>query len=133
MTDTLRRLRDGVASRTDQPTDQPTDSPPPIYPTTSSSPVGLLCQSVTAETAGNLGLDRARGMVVLGVTSGSAAAAAGLRQKDVILKINGAEVSDLSALRGIAGEVAMNKTVPVEILRHGSQQVVQLQVSQLRR
>jgi len=139
ITETLRRLRNGVASKAEPPlTSRPEPSeevlsPPVVYATTSSSPVGLLCQSVTPETAAKFGLDRARGMVVLGVTSGSAAAAAGIRQKDVILKINGAEVSDLSSLRQIARGGAATQTVPVEVLRHGSQLVLRLEVDQIRR
>jgi S1-C subfamily serine protease len=121
----LRRLRSGATGRGSSPDSSPD---PVLYATTSSSPVGLLCQTVTADTAGKFGLDAPQGMVVIGVTTGSAAATAGIRQEDVILKINGTEVRDLSALRKVAGP-----SVPVELLRHGSRKVVQLQVDQIKR
>jgi serine/threonine-protein kinase len=129
--DALRRLRNGAPGLSNPPTDLV--PPAPAYPTTSSSPIGLLCQSLTADSAADLGLDAAHGMVVLGVTSGSAAAIAGIRQQDVILKINGAEVNNLSALRRIASDAPAGVPVPVEIFRHGNRQVVQLQVDSIRR
>jgi S1-C subfamily serine protease len=63
-------------------------------------------------------------MVVIGVTAGSAADKAGIRQQDVILKIDGAEVRDLSVLRNVA-----DRTVPVELFKHGNRRVVQLHVN----
>jgi hypothetical protein len=126
--DALRRLRNG--NRPVPPSE--TLQPPPTYAITSSSAVGLVCQSITPDTAGQFGLDSARGMVVTGVATGSAAATAGIRRQDVILKINGTEVRDLSVLPKIAGETPAGGTVPVEIRRGGSQQVVQLLVDKLR-
>jgi hypothetical protein len=52
----------------------------PTYATVSSSRVGLLCQAVTAETAGGFGLDSPQGMVVIGVVVGSPAAKAGIHR-----------------------------------------------------
>jgi serine/threonine protein kinase len=128
--DALRRLRNGVASLTHP---APVLEPPStVYATTSSSAVGLLCQSVTTDSAGELGLDGARGMVVLGVTNGSAAAIAGIRQQDVILKINGTEINDLSSLPRIASNTPAGTPVRVEIFRHGNRQMVQLQVDKIR-
>jgi serine/threonine-protein kinase len=118
----LRRFRNGVPGRTEPPAEAA--PAPPLYATTSSSPVGLLCQTVTADSAESLGLDSPHGMVVIGVTAGSAADKAGIRQQDVILKIDGAEVRDLSVLRNVA-----DRTVPVELFKHGNRRVVQLHVN----
>jgi serine/threonine protein kinase len=124
--ETLHRLRNGAP---DHGGATPDPSPEPVlYAETSSSSVGLLCQTVTADTAGNLGLDAPHGMVVIGVVTGSAAAAAGIRQEDVILKIDGTEARNLSALRKVTGS-----SVPVELFRHGSRRVVQLEVDQGKR
>jgi membrane-associated protease RseP (regulator of RpoE activity) len=122
----LRRLRNGPAGRPGSVAD--TNPEPVLYATTSSSPVGLLCQTITADSAGKFGLDAPHGMVVIGVTTGSAAATAGIRQEDVILKIDGTEARDLSVLRKVSGP-----TVPVELFRHGSRRVVQLWVDQVKR
>jgi len=106
---------------------------PPSYPWVSTSGVGLSCRSVTAQTAMIFGLDRPQGMVVTGVTVGSAAARAGIQQDDIILKINGTEVRDLSTLPRVAAETPAGRTVPVEIFRHRNLKFVQLQVDGLRR
>jgi hypothetical protein len=106
--------------------------PPPAYPTASVSAVGLLCQSITADTARQLGLDAPRGMWCTGVTAGSAAALAGIRSNDVLLSIDGTDMRDLSGLRKIAGETSAGSTVPVEIFRNGNRRTVQLSLDQLR-
>jgi len=77
-------------------------------------------------------MDSAQGMLVTGVAVGSAAAQAGIRQDDVILKIRGSDARELSVLSTVAAETPVGQAVPVEILRHGAHQVVQLQVDQLR-
>jgi len=128
---TLRRLRQEQEG-------QPAGLLPPTvaltapYAVTSSSPVGLLCQSVTADNASELGLDSPRGMVVTGVVVGSAAAKAGIREDDVILNIKGVEARDLSVLSRIAANTPAGQTVPLDIVRHGARQVVQLEVDALR-
>jgi predicted Ser/Thr protein kinase len=130
--DTLHRLRLGMAEPPPAAAESPSPAPS-SYPVTSSSLVGLLCQSITAETAATHGLDNPRGMVVQGVTTGSAAAKAGLHADDVILEMNGSEIRNLSALGKLAQETAPGQTIPVKILRHGSQQVLQLQLDALRK
>jgi len=126
---TLQRLRRDQASRPKPP--EEVGLLPTPYAVTSSSAVGLVCQSVTAETAGKFGLDTPHGMVVIGVVVGSAAEKAGIHQDDVILKINGAEARDLSSLSKIAADAPSGQTVPVDILRRGGRHVVQLQVDAL--
>lgn len=127
----LRRLRQ------EKPKSEPPPSPPAqdldaAYPVVSSSGVGLLCSSITPDTAGNFGLDGPRGMVITGVVVGSPAAKAGLRQNDVILKIDGQDTRTLTVLTKIASSAAPGQTVPIEILRHGAPQIVQLNVDTLR-
>jgi serine/threonine protein kinase len=125
----LRRLRSEFSA----PPSAPAPRVVPTYAAVSSSPVGLLCQSITAETAGGFGLDSPQGMVVTGVVVGSPADQAGIHQEDVILKIKGKDAYDLSVLAQVAAEAGVGQLVPVEILRHRSHQIVQLQVDRLRR
>ena len=100
----LRRLRQDRPGRTEPPSPPPQELsvPLPSYPVTSSSAVGLLCQSVTKETADKLGLEVPQGMVVTGVVVGSPADRAGLRENDVILRIGGTEAHQLSVLAKVA-------------------------------
>jgi serine protease Do len=106
--------------------------PPAEYATFSTSAIGLACQTVTTATARDLGLSSPRGLWCTGVTAGSAAANAGIQSNDVLLKINGSEMRDLSRLGTIVASSAPGHTVPVEIFRNGSTRTVQLPVDQLR-
>ena len=107
-------------------------APPPIYPTISTSAIGLVCQTVTPDTARQLGLDAPRGLWCTGVTTGSAAASAGILPDDVLLTISGSEMRDLSGLEAIAADVAPGHTVPVKVFRRGNVRTVQLAVDQVR-
>jgi serine/threonine protein kinase len=137
----LNRLNNGMPppSSTPRPGNPATPAPentlqpPPEYATVTISAVGLVCQTVTSDTAHELGLDAPRGLWCTGVTTGSAAANAGILSNDVLLKINGSEMRDLSRLKKIAAEISPGQTVPVEIFRKGNVRTVQLPVDQLRR
>jgi serine/threonine protein kinase len=140
LNETLNRLRNGIGSsvspsRRDSPAapaPENTLRPPPAYPTISTSAVGLVCQTVTSDTARQLGLDAPRGLWCTGVAAGSDAAKAGIHSNDVLLTINGSEARDLSGLQTIAGDTSPGHTVPVSIFRDGSVRTVHLAVDQLR-
>ncbi len=129
----MRRLRQDRPARTEPPSPplQELSVPLPSYPVTSSSAVGLLCQSVTKETAGGLGLEAPQGMVVTGVVVGSPADRAGLRENDVILKIGGTEAHQLSVLTKVAADMPPGQTVALDVYRQGQRRVVQLAVDDL--
>jgi S1-C subfamily serine protease len=130
----MRRLRRDRQGRTEPPSPPPQELsvPLPLYPVTSSSAVGLLCQSVTKDTADRLGLEAPQGMVVTGVVVGSPADRAGLRENDVILKIGGTEAHQLSALTKVAADTPPGQTVPLDVFRQGHRRVVQLAIDDLR-
>jgi serine/threonine protein kinase len=130
----MRRLRQDRPGRTEPPPTPPQELsvPLPSYPVTSSSAVGLLCQSVTKETADKLGLEAPQGMVVTGVVVGSPADRAGLRENDVILRIGGTEAHQLSVLAKVAAGTPPGETVPLDVYRQGHRRVVQLAVDDLR-
>jgi hypothetical protein len=129
----MRRLRQDRPGRTEPPSPplQELSVPLPSYPVTSSSAVGLLCQSVTKETAGGLGLEAPQGMVVTGVVVGSPADRAGLRENDVILRIGGTEAHQLSVLTKVAADMPPGQTVALDVYRQGHRRVVQLAVDDL--
>jgi hypothetical protein len=130
----MRRLRQDRPGRAEPPSPPPQELsvPLPSYPVTSSSAVGLLCQSVTKDTADKLGLEAPQGMVVTGVVVGSPADRAGIRENDVILRIGGTEAHQLSVLAKVAAGTPPGETVPLDVYRQGHRRVVQLAVDDLR-
>jgi serine/threonine-protein kinase len=111
--------------------DNSTGTLPDPYPVTSISGVaGLVCESITADSASQFGLDNPQGMVVTGVVTGGPAFKAGIHDRDVILKIKGAEAHNLSVLNKIAADTPAGQTVPLDILSHGNHKVVELLFSQ---
>ena len=107
------------------------NSLPNVYPVTSTSgAAGLVCESITPESAGRYGLDSPEGMAVTGVLAGGAAEKAGIRERDVILKIKGVAAYDVSVLSRMAADNPGGQTVAVDIVRRGEHKVVQLLLNQ---
>jgi len=79
--------------------------------------IGVRIQSVTAELAEGLGLDKPRGALVAETTPGGPAEAGGIKPQDVILTFNGQEVRDSRALPRVVAETEIGKAVPVEVWR----------------
>ena len=115
------------------PTSEPLSPPSqPVYGYARTSDIGLFYKSVTDATAANLAPGGGTGLMVLGVTKDSAADKAGFRKDDVVVKINGSNVHDLSMLSKLAVESTAGHTVPVEVLRNSTHQTLYLALDQLR-
>jgi serine protease Do len=67
-----------------------------------------------------LGLDGPRGVLVVSVAAGSAASIAGIEVGDVILKLAGAEVTDLGSLQQAAGATRPGQPVDIVVWREGT-------------
>jgi serine protease Do len=93
--------------------------------------LGVQIQSVTPEMADALGLDKAKGALVADVQDDSPALKAGVKQGDVILSFDGKPVNQLSELPRLVANTEAGKTVPVELLRDGKTQTVQVDVAKL--
>ena len=91
--------------------------------TSGSASHGLLGVTVKATTA-TVGSDTYVGAGVLDVTSGSGAASAGLRAGDVILKVEGQEVTSPKQLIGYVRRYKAGDTINLTIARGGSTQDV---------
>jgi membrane-associated protease RseP (regulator of RpoE activity) len=130
--ETMHRLRNGITAGTAIQPAPDSLNLPPAYSTTSISQIGLICRTLTPSRAAELGLDNVGGLEVIGLTTGSPAAASGIRAGDVILKIAGSEIHDLSLLKTIAVESTVTGSVPVQILRSGHKLTVQLNLDTLR-
>jgi Do/DeqQ family serine protease len=79
--------------------------------------LGVAIQPVTAEIASSFGLDKAAGALVNDVVPGSPAAAAGIRQGDIILSLDGKAVTQVSQLQRLVAETPIGKRVAVTVFR----------------
>ena len=71
------------------------------------------------------------GVGIVSVVPDAAAAQAGIEAGDIILKINGNEVSDLQSLSSILAELDVGQTVPVTVQRDGATRDVPVTLGEL--
>ncbi len=93
--------------------------------------LGVKGESVSADIARSLGLDRPQGLVVTDVYASGPGARAGLRPGDVITAIDGAEINDQGGLNFRVGTREPNDTVQVSVLRDGRRQTLGARVQPL--
>lgn len=86
--------------------------------------LGVLITDVTAEIAKEKKLKDIKGVLVSGVNEGSAAKEAGMKENDVILKIDDIEVNSASELQERVGQHRPGEKVKVSILRNGEPKVI---------
>jgi len=86
--------------------------------------LGVGIQPMTEDIAASLGLPKDRGEIVARVEPGEAAARAGIRQGDVIVAVNGQEVTPDNTLSYIVGKTAVGTRMPIELIREGQRRTV---------
>lgn len=98
-----------------------------------SAYLGVDITEVTPERVSALKLKEERGVEVLMVDQDSPAGKAGLKEHDVILTLNGAEVESGAQLRRMIHETPPGRTVNLEISRDGQTQTVKAQLADRRK
>ena len=86
--------------------------------------LGVQIQNVTPDLAAALGLDKAEGAMVAGVTPNSPAAHAGIKNGDVILSFDGKTITDTRELARVVAAYPVNSKANVDIWRNGAEQTV---------
>jgi len=76
------------------------------------------------DIAAGLGLPKDHGEIVARVEPGEAAARAGIRQGDVIVKVNGQDVSPDNTLSYIVAKTPVGTKMPIELIREGQRKSV---------
>jgi S1-C subfamily serine protease len=79
--------------------------------------------------AAELGMARVTGARVTAITGGGPAEAAGVREGDVILKLDGTAIDDDAHLVNLVGLIEVGKKVSLEIFRDGKTIVIQVEVA----
>jgi serine protease Do len=88
--------------------------------------LGVSILSVTPELARGLGLPRAAGALVREVVKDGPAAQAGVLPGDVIVTFGKTAIRDAAELPLVAGDAGIDTKVPVELVRDGKKQTLQL-------
>jgi Do/DeqQ family serine protease len=86
--------------------------------------IGIGGQNLDPALAKAFGLSTTRGAVINQVMPGSPAEKAGLKSEDIILKVNGREISSFLQLRNIVGLMRVGEKVDLDILRNGKPKTV---------
>ena len=91
--------------------------------------IGIERRPLDEDLANSLGIEHNRGEFVNRVVPDGAAARAGIREGDVVLKINGQDVTVDNNLSFIVANIAPGTRVPVELIRDGRRQTVQVTIA----
>jgi serine protease Do len=91
---------------------------------------GVGLQPLEESIASSLGLPKERGELVRSVVPGGPAARAGIQQGDVIVRVNGQDVTPDETASYIIANTTVGSRVPIEIIRDGRRQTLQVQVGQ---
>jgi serine protease Do len=92
--------------------------------------LGVVIQNVDEDLAESFGLKQAGGILISEVQKDSPASAAGLQQGDVILKMNGAALVNVSDLRNRVALLQPGSKAMVEIMRDGKDKKVQITIGE---
>jgi C-terminal processing protease CtpA/Prc len=104
--------------------------------TFSSSPaprLGISGDDLSGQLGNYFGAPNGEGVLVREVTSGGAAEKAGMKAGDVIIRLDGKRVRNLSDMRSLLREKRERKTVAVVVLRKGAETTLNVEVEQPQR
>ncbi len=88
--------------------------------------LGVSIQEVTSDIASQFKLDKAQGALIGDVAQNSPAQKAGIQPGDVILKLDGNEVTDSRSLQLAIAQMKPGRTIHLTLVRDGKQRDVQV-------
>lgn len=95
-----------------------------------SEKLGLTVRALTPDIVRQLGLDEKEGVAVVAVAPGSAAADAGLRPGDVIVAVNGENVTDVASFRTASRKRNLKEGIRMRVRSKGATRFVFLKRSE---
>lgn len=93
--------------------------------------IGVRIQAVTDEIADSLGLGKARGALVGGVSDNGPAAKAGLKAGDVVVRFDGKDVKEMRDLPRVVADTPVGKEVDVVVIRKGKEETLRLTIARM--
>lgn len=93
--------------------------------------LGIAIQEISKELAESFGMKNTNGALVAGIEKGGPADKGNLEVGDVILKFDGKPIMSSSDLPRAVGATKPNKSVPVEVLRKGSEKTLNISVGEM--
>lgn len=94
--------------------------------------IGVSIQQLTEDLARGLGIEKTGGALVSEVFKDGPAYRAGMREGDLIVEFNGAEVKESSDLPRLVADIKPGSTVGVVIIRNGARKNLKIKVVQMR-
>jgi len=91
--------------------------------------IGVALQNIDEGLAAALSIERNRGELIRSVTPGGPADRAGIRQGDVVVTVAGTPVTPDATLAYIVSRQAIGARVPMELIRNGQRQTVQVAIA----
>jgi serine protease Do len=92
--------------------------------------LGVQIQQISDDIAESLGLPKNRGELIASVEPGQAAERAGIRQGDVVVAVNGQEVTPDETLSYLVSNSAIGSRIPIELIRGGKRMTVTVTVGE---
>jgi serine protease Do len=92
--------------------------------------LGVGIQPLTTDIAAGLGLPKDKGEIVASVEPSGPAARAGIKQGDVIVKINNSDVTFENTLSFVVANTPIGATVPIELIRDGQRRTINATIAQ---
>jgi len=93
--------------------------------------LGILPQEITPDLQETLGLEQIGGVLVAQVEGNTPADKAGLRNGDVIIKLNDQEVNNVPRFRILVANAEIGKRMPVTIIRNKQQRTIYVELAEM--
>jgi len=92
--------------------------------------LGVAIQPLSTDIAAGLGLPKDRGEIVATVEPNGPAAKAGIKQGDVIVRINNSDVTYDNTLSYVVANTPIGSNVPIELIRDGQRKTINATIAQ---
>jgi serine protease Do len=92
--------------------------------------LGVSIQNLDEDMREAMGIDERRGVLIGDVFAGQPADKAGIRRGDVVVSINGNDVTDVNDLRNAVADIRPGSNVPVTVVRDGKKTTMKVKIAE---